>query len=62
MTPTTEIRIALADDHAILRKGLAELINSMEGFTIVLDADNGRELLDKLKTTDPKPDAGNERL
>lgn len=56
MTPKPEIRIALADDHAILRKGLAELINSMEGMKIVLDADNGHELLEKLKGADPKPD------
>jgi DNA-binding NarL/FixJ family response regulator len=56
MTATTDIRIALADDHTIFRKGLAELINSMQGMKIVLDVDNGRELLEKLKTTDPKPD------
>ena len=49
------IRIALADDHAIVRKGLAELIDSMDDLEIVLDADNGRELLEKLKKTDPLP-------
>lgn len=56
MNPTPEIHIALADDHAILRKGLAELINSMDGLKIVLDVDNGRELLDQLKGMEPKPD------
>jgi len=56
MSPTPNIRIALADDHAIVRKGLAELINGVEGFQITLDADNGEELLQKLKTADPKPD------
>lgn len=50
-----EIRIALADDHAILRKGLAELINGIPGLQIVVDADNGAELLKKLEHTDPKP-------
>jgi DNA-binding NarL/FixJ family response regulator len=52
---TPEILIALADDHAILRKGLAELINAIPGLKIVLDADNGAELIKKLEQTDPKP-------
>lgn len=42
------IRIALADDHAILRKGLAELINSMPGLQIIMDADNGADLMRQL--------------
>jgi DNA-binding NarL/FixJ family response regulator len=56
MERTSKIRIALVDDHAILRKGLAELIDSMEEMQIVIDADNGRELMEKLKTADPLPD------
>ena len=50
-----KILIALADDHAIVRKGLAELIDSMDDLQIVLDADNGRELMEKLKTANPLP-------
>jgi two-component system invasion response regulator UvrY len=52
----SNIKIALADDHAIVRKGLAELIGSMPGLEIVLDADNGKELLAKLNTASTKPD------
>jgi len=50
------IKIALADDHAIVRKGLAELIGSMEGLEVLLDADNGTDLLDRLSTSGNKPD------
>jgi two-component system invasion response regulator UvrY len=56
MSTPAEIRIALADDHAILRKGLAELINSMHGLKVVIDADNGEQLLEKLKSANLKPD------
>lgn len=55
MQVPTEIRIALADDHAILRKGLAELINDMPGLRIVADADNGRELLGRMEALDEQP-------
>lgn len=56
MEPAKEIRIALADDHAILRKGLAELINSMKGLSVVADADNGADLLEQLQTMAEKPE------
>lgn len=39
--------IALADDHSLLRIGLAQLVESL-GNTILFEADNGKELLDKL--------------
>jgi DNA-binding NarL/FixJ family response regulator len=37
------IRILLADDHTVVRKGLRMLLESAEGFTVVADASNGRE-------------------
>ena len=49
------ITIAIADDHILFRKGIVELINDFSGFKVVLQANNGLELLDKLKTT-PPPD------
>lgn len=45
----TKIRIALVDDHVILRKSLAVLIELLQDFEIVLEAGNGQELIDKLK-------------
>jgi DNA-binding NarL/FixJ family response regulator len=46
---TNNPTIALADDHVLLRKGLADLV-SKQGYTVLFQADNGEEFLDKLKT------------
>jgi two-component system response regulator NreC len=37
------IRVLLADDHGIVRKGLRSLIESEEGYEVVAEAANGRE-------------------
>lgn len=37
-----KIRVALVDDHALLRKGLASLLEE-KGFDIVMQADNGED-------------------
>jgi DNA-binding NarL/FixJ family response regulator len=37
------IRILLADDHTVVRKGLRLLLESQPGFTVAADAANGRE-------------------
>lgn len=42
------IKIALADDHVLLRDALAGLINSFDGFEVVLQAGNGKELTEKI--------------
>lgn len=49
------IKIALVDDHVVLRKSLAVLISMFQGFDITLQADNGCHLIDQLKTN-PIPD------
>ncbi|MGQ9653792.1 MAG: response regulator [Thermodesulfobacteriota bacterium] len=41
------IRILLADDHTIVRQGLARLIQDQPGFEIVGEAVNGRMAIDK---------------
>lgn len=41
-------RVALADDHIMLRRGLANLINSFDGFQTILEASNGKELIEGL--------------
>ena len=38
-----DIRILLADDHTVVRKGLRLLLESAEGFTVVADAADGRD-------------------
>lgn len=42
-------KIALADDHTLLRNALAGLINSFDGFEVVLQAENGKELTEKIQ-------------
>ena len=40
--------IALADDHVLLRNGLANLLKELD-YQVVAEASNGKELLDKLQ-------------
>jgi len=42
-------KIALADDHVLLRSGLANLLKDFE-YEILFQADNGKEFIEKLKT------------
>ncbi|HEY3266166.1 MAG TPA: response regulator transcription factor [Armatimonadota bacterium] len=43
MSNPTEIRIVLADDHALLREGLANMLETEPGFSVVGQAGNGEE-------------------
>jgi len=47
------IKIAIIDDHKILRDGLKALINEMEGTEVVFEASNGKEFLTLLNTFTP---------
>ncbi|MET0300924.1 MAG: response regulator transcription factor [Flavitalea sp.] len=38
----------MADDHSLLRQALAKLINSFENFAVLFEANNGREIKDRL--------------
>ncbi len=44
--------IALADDHVLLRNGLASLVNNL-GHTVLFEADNGQQLTEKIKNSEP---------
>jgi two-component system invasion response regulator UvrY len=41
--------VALADDHSLIRNGLANLIDTFDGFKVIFQAGNGQELIDTLK-------------
>ena len=43
------IKIIIADDHAIVREGLKQILNEASGFTVSEEASNGHELLSKLR-------------
>ena len=45
------IRLALTDDQRLFRKGMALLLRDMAGVRVVLECENGEELLAGLKTT-----------
>ena len=54
MTP--KIKIALADDHQLIRKGLRLLFESFGKFEIIFEASNGQELITWLDSVPAKPD------
>jgi two-component system invasion response regulator UvrY len=37
-------QVAIIDDHILLRSALARLVNSFEGYTVLFEADNGKDL------------------
>jgi two-component system, NarL family, response regulator LiaR len=46
MADERPIRILIADDHAIVRKGLRALLSTEQGIEVVGEAQNGREAID----------------
>jgi len=45
-------KVALVDDHALLRSGLASVINTFQNYKVVIEADNGRQFIDMLGKND----------
>lgn len=43
------IRVALVDDHVLLRNALANLINSFDGYTVLFEANNGKHFTEMLQ-------------
>jgi len=48
-----QIRILLADDHNVVRKGLRLLLESQPGFTVIGEAADGREVVEQAEKTRP---------
>jgi len=44
-----KIKVALVDDHILLRNGLRGLIDSFNNCTVLYEANNGRDFINKLK-------------
>ncbi len=49
------ISIAIADDEALFRKGMKLLLNGYKGIQVDLEAENGVDLLHKLKNSEKLP-------
>jgi two-component system, NarL family, invasion response regulator UvrY len=47
--------VALIDDHSLIRNALKELINRFDDFEVIIDASNGQEFINKLRSS-PIPD------
>ena len=48
-----EIRFLIADDHNVLRRGVRVLVENYVNWTVVAEASNGREAIDKAKLFKP---------
>ncbi|MBY0535030.1 MAG: response regulator transcription factor [Chitinophagaceae bacterium] len=46
----TPIKIALVDDHQLLRIALVNLINNFGDFKVIIEASNGKELIKSIKS------------
>jgi len=47
------LRLLVADDHEIVRKGLCVLLQDQPGWVVAAEASNGREAVEKTKETKP---------
>ncbi len=50
------LHLAIADDHSIMRNGLAGLLNSEDGLHVGITAENGLDLILQLERTNQLPD------
>lgn len=48
INPARKIQVAITDDHTLLRNALARLVNSFDGYSVLLEADNGKDLRNKI--------------
>jgi len=49
----SHIRILLADDHIVMRRGLRLLLESQPGFSVVAEASDGRQAVERAEATHP---------
>jgi two-component system, NarL family, invasion response regulator UvrY len=45
-----KVQVALADDHILLRNGLAGLIRSLDDYQVIFEANNGKDFIGKLNS------------
>ncbi|MBD1397060.1 response regulator transcription factor [Pontibacter sp. JH31] len=48
------LTLAIADDHTLFRKGVIEILKNFEEITVLCDAGNGAELLEKIENNLPE--------
>ncbi len=55
MNTSPTITVAIADDHTLFVNGLAHMLRSQPGISVILTAADGQELIDKLERADVLP-------
>ena len=53
MTENNQIKVAIADDHKIFRKGVILSMRQYTNIKFVMEADNGEDLLSKIPESMP---------
>ena len=53
MSATDKIKIVLADDHALVRNGIASMLKPVDDFQIVGTLDSGEQLVSEFKNLNP---------
>jgi len=53
VTEEQNIRVIIADDHAIVRQGIMHVLEEIPGLEVIADASNGQEVLDLLEEHEP---------
>jgi DNA-binding NarL/FixJ family response regulator len=48
-----KIKIFITDDHCVVRQGLKAMLKSVPGFTVVGEAENGKEAIEQIKALLP---------
>lgn len=55
VNPIPIIRLAIAEDHELVREGLCQILNSTSGFSVIIKASHGEDLINQL-ILGPLPD------
>jgi DNA-binding NarL/FixJ family response regulator len=50
-TTNPKIKIAIVEDHQVVRKALVKMLNDKDNFNVLVEASNGQEFLDKIKVS-----------
>ena len=53
---SNKIKLALADDHNLFRKGVEELIGDFDNMEVLFSVENGKDLLNRLSAAKVLPD------
>jgi len=52
-TPSHKTKIVIADDHAVVRRGLVQIISETSDLEVIAEAENGNILLEKIRARHP---------